>query len=520
MLKQSCLPVYILTTLVKTGFLGLIEGQKEAERVQVQLSKETFLIQKEESFFVNPVQKSVDGQDIDSSRERTVPVKRQKVGGLGLSIKGGAEHNIPVLVSRIFKDQAADQTGQLFVGDAILKVNGMSIEHATHDEAVVALKNAGTEVTLTVRHFRAATPYLKQAAKLADRGKEEINHHDDSTDSNMDGWQTRNATLSLPEDDSPEANQPKLQKRWVDVGTIPLQMARVTRYQQGTDKQRSKGFEVIAMNGASSGLLLCQNTGEVADWTRAISANIATVNAQAIQVANTLLSASEHILHYSWVEERHAPTPMQGVWKPKFFVLKGPDIMLFDNAPSSNRDWERCDQKYKLYEVISRIFKDSELMDNRPHCFLLQSGEDEAHYIGVETRNELNIWQSAILRATHMAVAKLGSKTYGCTWKQKVAGLCLDLENGFTLFDAQNKSILWRYRFSHLKNSADDGQSQVKLHFFNKATGQLESQELECPHLRKLLHCTHAFLASKLASVDPTFMKNMNDVPSVMKVPF
>lgn len=36
------------------------------------------------------------------------------------------------------------------------------------------------------------------------------------------------------------------------------------------------------MNGASSGLLLCQNTGEVADWTRAISANIATVNAQAV----------------------------------------------------------------------------------------------------------------------------------------------------------------------------------------------------------------------------------------------
>lgn len=48
-------------------------------------------------------------------------VQRQKVGGLGLSIKGGAEHKLPILVSRIFKDQAADQTGQLFVGDAIIK---------------------------------------------------------------------------------------------------------------------------------------------------------------------------------------------------------------------------------------------------------------------------------------------------------------------------------------------------------------------------------------------------------------
>lgn len=52
-----------------------------------------------------------------------VQITRQKVGGLGLSIKGGAEHKLPILISRIYKDQAADATGQLFVGDAIIKVN-------------------------------------------------------------------------------------------------------------------------------------------------------------------------------------------------------------------------------------------------------------------------------------------------------------------------------------------------------------------------------------------------------------
>lgn len=54
-------------------------------------------------------------------QERIVSVTRQKVGGLGLSIKGGAEHKLPILISRIFKDQAADRTGELFVGDAIIK---------------------------------------------------------------------------------------------------------------------------------------------------------------------------------------------------------------------------------------------------------------------------------------------------------------------------------------------------------------------------------------------------------------
>lgn len=52
-----------------------------------------------------------------------VQITRQDVGGLGLSIKGGAEHKLPILISRIYKDQAADVSGKLFVGDAIIKVS-------------------------------------------------------------------------------------------------------------------------------------------------------------------------------------------------------------------------------------------------------------------------------------------------------------------------------------------------------------------------------------------------------------
>lgn len=55
-------------------------------------------------------------------QERMVQIRRNKNSGLGLSIKGGAEHKLPILISKIYKDQAADITGQLFVGDAIIKV--------------------------------------------------------------------------------------------------------------------------------------------------------------------------------------------------------------------------------------------------------------------------------------------------------------------------------------------------------------------------------------------------------------
>lgn len=50
---------------------------------------------------------------------------------------------------------AADLTGQLFVGDAILSVNGLDLNGVSHDNAVKILKKAGKIVDLEVSnsHF-------------------------------------------------------------------------------------------------------------------------------------------------------------------------------------------------------------------------------------------------------------------------------------------------------------------------------------------------------------------------------
>lgn len=61
---------------------------------------------------------------------------------------GGKENKMPILISKIFKGLAADQTEALYVGDAILSVNGADLRDATHDEAVQALKKTGKEVIL------------------------------------------------------------------------------------------------------------------------------------------------------------------------------------------------------------------------------------------------------------------------------------------------------------------------------------------------------------------------------------
>lgn len=60
---------------------------------------------------------------------------------------------MPILISKIFKGLAADQTEALYVGDAILSVNGYDLREATHDEAVQALKKTGKEVILEGKTF-------------------------------------------------------------------------------------------------------------------------------------------------------------------------------------------------------------------------------------------------------------------------------------------------------------------------------------------------------------------------------
>ena len=52
---------------------------------------------------------------------------------------------------------AADLTGRLHVGDAILSVDNQDLRDATHDDAVRILKNTGNTVKLEVR----LTPFDK-----------------------------------------------------------------------------------------------------------------------------------------------------------------------------------------------------------------------------------------------------------------------------------------------------------------------------------------------------------------------
>ncbi|XP_053829283.1 gamma-2-syntrophin [Vidua macroura] len=511
-----------LTLTTKTGIALLYDEVSEnAYDIRLKLTKEVLTIQKQDVVCVS-------GSD-HSANHRTVTLRRQPVGGLGLSIKGGAEHKVPVVISKIFKNQAAEQTGMLFIGDAIIQVNGINVESATHEEVVHLLRNAGDEVTITVQYLREAPSFLK--LPLGSPGPS--SDHSSGTSSplfdsglHLNGNSTNTAPSSPS---SPIANEPKYEKRWLDTLSVPLSMARISRYKTGTDKLRSNAFEVLALDGVSTGILQFYTAQESADWLRAMSTNISDLTLQNMKMANKCCSPSDQVIHMGWVNERLEGTDSSQLYKFKFLALKGSSFYIFSTPPVSTLDWVRAEKIYNLCEVLFKIHKlwladdcwlqanlylgihqDFDLEDQRPYCFSVMVGHGKSHYFNVELGNELAVWEKSFQRAIFLEVQRTGSKTYMCSWQGDTLCFTVDFALGFTCFDSKTKNVLWRFKFSQLKGSSDDGKTRVKLLFQNLDTKQIETKELEFQDLTAVLHCIHSFIAAKVASVDPIFIDSQS----------
>ncbi|XP_071656271.1 disks large homolog 4 isoform X3 [Patagioenas fasciata] len=85
--------------------------------------------------------------------------------GLGFNIVGG-EDGEGIFISFILAGGPADLSGELRKGDQILSVNGVDLRGATHEQAAVALKNAGQSVTIIAQY--RPEEYSRFEAKIHD----------------------------------------------------------------------------------------------------------------------------------------------------------------------------------------------------------------------------------------------------------------------------------------------------------------------------------------------------------------
>lgn len=84
---------------------------------------------------------------------RKVRLLKQSTENLGMSVTGGQEHGVPLIISEIYPNQPVARSGQLFVGDAIFGVNGTNLKYLRHVDAVKVLCEPMEEIYLDVMYI-------------------------------------------------------------------------------------------------------------------------------------------------------------------------------------------------------------------------------------------------------------------------------------------------------------------------------------------------------------------------------
>ncbi|XP_072308692.1 alpha-1-syntrophin [Eucyclogobius newberryi] len=406
--------------------------------------------------------------------KRTVRVTKQDVGGLGISIKGGKENKMPILISKIFKGLAADQTEALYVGDAILSVNGFDLREATHDEAVQALKKTGKEVILEVKYIKEMSAFFKTSG---------------SPGSALP-WDSPPSTPHRGAGDPTpaEVREPR---------SIPLKMCKVSRKQCPPDTEH-RYFEVVSSNRKNSLFLRAKDPAMAQSWYNAIQAGAASL-LQRVKEEMRSMQPHMDVKHLGWIAEQMT----QGPEKPVLALLTDRDLLLFSSLPETKEILSNPSKSYPLITtrlVHSGPGKSSPLLDSEL-SFGVRSGTKqgvETHVFRVDSGKELSLWTHLLVEGCHSAAELVKEVTTACSWNGKECTLGVHIDEGFTLYSEEmgvRKSVLLQQPFERLKMSSDDGVRMMFLDF-GGPEAELQLDLHSCP--KTLVFIIHSFLSAKV----------------------
>uniref|UniRef100_A0A7E4V868 PDZ domain-containing protein n=1 Tax=Panagrellus redivivus TaxID=6233 RepID=A0A7E4V868_PANRE len=498
--------------VVHSGMVLLSDGKGHGKPARLVLTKELLTIQLQSSDADEPGAVGVNDTAIDGS-VRTVAIEKGKEG-LGLSIKGGAEvvggQAVPVVVSKVIPGLPAAETGQVFVGDRILEVNGTPVHGMTHEEIVKMLREATTEkVSLTLQQETQMSPLFRRSASKRRSGS--------YADSNVESSNVLKGALKSPSVDrravfAPVAKDDDLcSNAWKTVARLPLPMAIITRYLWGTDKLRNNAFELRTVDGRRSGIIHCEDGKALEQWVKHCEHHIGALNRKSIKMSNKYLHPSEHITFIGWVEERMPPGYFEDPklkWEQRFLILKGSDLCLFETPPLNSEELDRCICMYKIYETILRTAVKQR--DRRPHVFIVDSFAGDSHYFSVPSVPQLQQIESAYYNSVYKAVTTVQTRTFACSFDGRPAGLVLDFKQGISLYDIPTKKYIWQYGFEDLITSGDDGKMRLELAFNDYSGGKekKETKEIECDQVLAVVYTLHSFYITLIMGADPEFLKN------------
>uniref|UniRef100_A0A8R1TR42 PDZ domain-containing protein n=1 Tax=Onchocerca volvulus TaxID=6282 RepID=A0A8R1TR42_ONCVO len=508
--------------VVHHGMVLLSDGKGRGRPARLELTKDMLIIQiTAENGFLEDTNEPT--MEMDTSI-RNVHLCKKNGGGLGLSIKGGSDGNqqVPIVISKIFQNTPAEECGHLYVGDVIVEINGQSTDGKTHDEVVQILKDAGNEVTLSVRHYIQITPYLKPADSLRSHTKSAFDRlyepntwksslkaQSSSFPISGDMISTRSSTGRGTADDTSD--------EWKTLAKIPLPMAFITRYLWGTDKLRNNAFEVRAVDGSSTGIVHCEDKNTVEQWIKHIQSRITSLNYKSIKLSNKYLHKNEQITYIGWVSERfpeeHFKDPRQR-WEPRFIILKGGELCIFESPPLNSDDLNKCISLYKIYDTAFKVVdREKPALDKRDHCFWIETSMNGLkHYMSVENHHQFNQFDTAYHRCLHTAVNTFQTRTFACSYLGRPSGLVIDIKQGISLYDISTKRYSWQYRFCDLESSCDDGKIRLRLIFRDaraSSNNGLQIRDIDSDELLFIVYTIHAFYVTKVIATDPDYLKTI-----------
>lgn len=397
----------------------------------------------------------------DNERRRVVVITKEPGCGLGISVKGGRENQMPILISRIFSGMAADRTGQLKIGDAILAVNDINISAASHDEAVAALKSSGSTVTLTVKYMREVIPFFRKACILSEIG-----------------WDFSRSGPGLYSTDVNEVNE----SNESDTKIIPLLLAHVT----------FDGMEIHLRSPDARSLLLLRASSEViaSAWFHAIYSATNALTLKALANLNHVLVDTldgSFLRHMGWLVEEGG--------SPVFVAVTDRELCIYDRVPWTTESWTCPLYSYSLLHIRAIMGVSS---NGTADSLSLRIGARNGTEQRIMRTLEASLWAQQVTDATCRLCKRLKCVKFPCVFRGKDCTLILDIHRGFELRTSEAGKILCKYELSDLAQCSDDSVRILLIQF--KDGLALELEMLHGP--RPFVFAMHSFMSARVVELE------------------
>ncbi|CAF3981819.1 unnamed protein product, partial [Rotaria sp. Silwood1] len=294
-----------------------------------------------------------------------------------------------------------------------------------------------------------------------------------------------------------------------NIQEYSLLYAYISRYINGTNEWRINAFQLHTFNGSQTGIIITNTSIEQNIWISRINTVIKNLTIRTLAELNQTLLSSEQIFYASWIyeqviypNENHLPE-----WKAIFMVFKGSDLYIFDDnqlPPLCTYDFICCTRVYPIIEVFIETVTCKLSSDDHRYCFTLILPNDltnECRYLSLERKIDYDNFILNYQRSLYISTYSIHNRIFGCIYQGQICRLIIDINKGFEMYNNKTNIILWKFTFEQLLSSSDNGHDKIFFQFKQNLTlnenETIINIEVQCQHLRTLIHVINSFLTVK-----------------------